>query len=197
MSLKDWKTFISLIPNEKVILVDTESRFYPGASILESYDGCLVFTNKRLIGLSKKYKGIFSKKYVGFGKVLFEFYLDDIDFITVSDKRNTALKIRKKIRLYSDKEYDLGIELETRSRLINFQKDLSSAILLSKEPKTVKQEVVQYNISTKFEFGKEGGLLINCPLCNGASPLTSKTNPVRCPYCNQEYIVPKKLLELI
>ena len=36
-------------------------------------------------------------------------------------------------------------------------------ILESKEPKIIKHEIAQYNISTKFEFRKNGDTLIGCP----------------------------------
>ena len=63
---------------------------------------------------------------------------------------------------------------------------------------SIKQEVVQYNISTKFEFGKNGALMIECPYCKASSQLTSKiNNTVKCSYCGKEYIIPNKVLQLL
>lgn len=60
-----------------------------------------------------------------------------------------------------------------------------------------KTESVNYNISTKFEFDKNGVLLISCPHCNGSNSIIQKTNIIKCKYCDQDYIVPKKVLELL
>ena len=62
---------------------------------------------------------------------------------------------------------------------------------------TIRQEVIQYNISTKFEFGKNGALMIECPYCKASSQLASKINPVKCSYCGKEYIIPNKVLQML
>ena len=199
MSLEDWKQFISLIHDEHIILVNTNVVFYPKSVInyRTQRKCCLVLTNKRLFCISKAFKGIFTKRFIGYQKVEYQIHIDDIDILRIVDDFEPCIKISRKNRLYSKASDDVAINLGTKEILNDFYKKLSSLILLSKEPKTVKQEIVQYNISTKFEFGTDGGLLISCPFCGGSTQLESKTNPVRCPFCNKEYVVPKKLLDLI
>ena len=199
MSLEDWKQFISLIQDEEVIIVDTNVMLYPKSLInYRTQRNCsLVLTNKRLFCISKMFKGIFSKTFIGYQKVEYQIGFDDIGNISIVDVFEPCIKISRKNILPSKESYDVAINLGTKDKLNDFYNKLSSLMLLSKETKTVKQEIVQYNISAKFDFGIDGGLLINCPYCGGSSQLESKKNPVRCSFCNKEYVVPKKLLELI
>jgi len=59
-----------------------------------------------------------------------------------------------------------------------------------------KKETVQYVIASRFEFSEGGGVTIKCPHCGGSQP-ASKSKQVTCEYCGKEYIIPKKILDMI
>jgi len=58
-------------------------------------------------------------------------------------------------------------------------------------------EVVQYQIATSFEFGKDGAVTIRCPHCGASKPQTEQASEVRCPSCKQTYTIPKRILDML
>ncbi|MFB0543740.1 MAG: hypothetical protein ACETVR_03055 [Candidatus Bathyarchaeia archaeon] len=191
MSTKDWEQFISLIPDEQIITEGSVGTTNVG-------EGFLLLTNKRLIFFTYAYKGVWSPKKVGLKQIKFEVYLNDIESFRMYEggilsQSKLIINVQSKPSL----PQSITLFLKNNDKLKSLYKNLSTVVMLSKEPKTIKQEVVRYNISTKFQFGKDGGLVIECPNCGASSPLTSKRNLVKCSYCGKEYIVPKKLLDLI
>lgn len=54
-----------------------------------------------------------------------------------------------------------------------------------------------YVISANINIGKVGTISMECPHCGASQPLSSKTNEVTCKYCGKNYIIPKKVLELL
>jgi len=59
-----------------------------------------------------------------------------------------------------------------------------------------RKETVQYVIASRFDFAEGGGVNIRCPHCGGSQP-ASKSKQVTCEYCGKEYIIPKKILDMI
>ena len=75
--------------------------------------------------------------------------------------------------------------------------DKENRVFINMEKYKRQSEVVQYNIATSFEFGKNGAVLIKCPNCNAQKPQTEKQSQVVCPACGQTYAVPKKILDMV
>jgi hypothetical protein len=60
-----------------------------------------------------------------------------------------------------------------------------------------KSEIVQYNIATSFEFGRDGTIMLRCPNCNSPKSPKEKTSEIKCDACGHMYAVPKKILDMI
>lgn len=54
-----------------------------------------------------------------------------------------------------------------------------------------------YVISANVNIGKVGSISMECPHCGASQPITSKSNEVACSYCKRNYVIPKKVLELL
>jgi uncharacterized Zn-finger protein len=54
-----------------------------------------------------------------------------------------------------------------------------------------------YVISANVNIAKVGSISMECPHCGAAQPITSKENEVTCFYCGKNYVIPKKILELL
>jgi DNA-directed RNA polymerase subunit RPC12/RpoP len=54
-----------------------------------------------------------------------------------------------------------------------------------------------YVISANVNIGKVGTISMECPHCGASQPLSSKNSEVTCKYCGKNYIIPKKVLELL
>jgi DNA-directed RNA polymerase subunit RPC12/RpoP len=52
-------------------------------------------------------------------------------------------------------------------------------------------------VSANVNMGKVGTISMECPHCGASQPLTSKSNEVICKYCGKNYVIPKKVLELL
>ncbi len=46
-------------------------------------------------------------------------------------------------------------------------------------------------------MGKVSSVNMECPHCGASQPLSSKSNEVQCNYCRKNYVIPKKVLELL
>jgi len=49
----------------------------------------------------------------------------------------------------------------------------------------------------KLNMGKVSTINMECPHCSVSQPLSSKINQVKCKHCGKNYIIPKKVLELL
>ena len=49
----------------------------------------------------------------------------------------------------------------------------------------------------KHNIGKVAAISMKCPHCGTSQPLSSKKNSIKCKRCGKNYIVPKKVLELL
>jgi Zn finger protein HypA/HybF involved in hydrogenase expression len=54
-----------------------------------------------------------------------------------------------------------------------------------------------YVISANVNIAKIGSISMECPHCGASQPITSKSNEVTCSYCKKNYVIPKKVLELL
>jgi primosomal protein N' len=49
----------------------------------------------------------------------------------------------------------------------------------------------------ELNMGKVRTINMECPHCAASQPLSSKSNEVTCKHCGKNYIIPKKVLELL
>ena len=49
----------------------------------------------------------------------------------------------------------------------------------------------------ELNMGKVSAINVECPHCGASQPLSSKSNEVTCKHCGKNYIIPKKVLELL
>ncbi len=86
------------------------------------------------------------------------------------------------------------IKFKNTKHMYEFKKTLSYLVY---EIQHRPREVVQYNIVVKFSIDKDGTISVQCPHCGASAPLRIKESEVTCKYCGKQYIIPKKLLDLI
>ena len=48
-----------------------------------------------------------------------------------------------------------------------------------------------------INMGKVSSINMECPYCGASQPLSSKNNMVKCKHCGKNYIIPKKVLEIL
>lgn len=114
--------------------------------------------------------------------------------IKIPENRTIKPTIRRK-KFKPPKSYEL-VEKEILQRKEEKDRRLLEQIRKSEERIRVREERAQYNIATKIEL-VDGSLQVTCPSCGRSSRLGSKTSPIRCPQCNNDYIVPKKFLDIL
>lgn len=49
----------------------------------------------------------------------------------------------------------------------------------------------------KLNMGKISTITMECPHCGASQPLSSKNNTIKCKHCKKNYVIPKKILELL
>jgi len=54
-----------------------------------------------------------------------------------------------------------------------------------------------YVVSANVNIGKVGTISMECPHCGASQPIASKSNEVTCKYCGKNYVIPKKVLDLL
>ncbi len=53
------------------------------------------------------------------------------------------------------------------------------------------------NINTNFDMNKNATILIRCPYCGGPTPDELPSSTVVCPSCNNTYLIPKRLYDIL
>jgi len=48
-----------------------------------------------------------------------------------------------------------------------------------------------------INMGKVRSINMECPYCGASQPLSSKSNEVKCKHCGKNYVIPKKVLDLL
>jgi hypothetical protein len=189
-------------------------------------NGDLVLTNKRLIHLEYRYKRRRSeKRVVAFlaclSLFLFSLFSPLLLFVSLPLLMISLFLLRgapfpigycrmafdvplEKIREVLESSRFLEIEVAGRKRPIliglkefsphEFKRNLSYLVY---EAQHRPKEIVQYNVVTRFDLGKDGTVSVSCPYCGASAPLRSKESEVTCKYCGKQYIIPKKILDLI
>lgn len=54
-----------------------------------------------------------------------------------------------------------------------------------------------YVVTANLDIGKVGSISMDCPYCSASQPIASKSNEVTCKYCGKNYVIPKKVLDLL
>ena len=54
-----------------------------------------------------------------------------------------------------------------------------------------------YVVSANVNIGKAGAISMDCPYCGASQPIAAKSNEVTCRFCGKNYVVPKKVLDLL
>lgn len=114
---------VSLSPGEKLIKVYNDCDFFKGSSVRSNHynsQGCFVLSNKRLIGIRAKYEGIVNKTFLGFEKVEFQSFIKDISKYENFKEIEGAIKIRYKIRMIKNDNWDLMINFKDKNIAFDF-----------------------------------------------------------------------------
>jgi uncharacterized Zn-finger protein len=54
-----------------------------------------------------------------------------------------------------------------------------------------------YVVSANVNIGKVGTISMECPYCGASQPIATKSNEVTCKFCGKNYVIPKKVLDLL
>jgi hypothetical protein len=54
-----------------------------------------------------------------------------------------------------------------------------------------------YIVSANVNIGKNGTISIECPHCSASQQIITKSNEVTCKFCGKNYVIPKKVLDLL
>jgi hypothetical protein len=54
-----------------------------------------------------------------------------------------------------------------------------------------------YVVSANVNIGKNGTISMECPHYGASQPIATKSNEVTCKFCGKNYLVPKKVLDLL
>ena len=60
-----------------------------------------------------------------------------------------------------------------------------------------RMEKTSFQVSTSFVMGKDGTISVNCPTCGSSQVVESKSNMVTCKHCGKNYVIPKKVLDML
>jgi ribosomal protein S27E len=89
------------------------------------------------------------------------------------------------------KKYEIAGRFEEAARLCDELEMWEKAGELRRMQKT------SYLISTNFSMGKDGAISCTCPNCGSSQVVASKSNMVKCEHCGNNYIIPKKILDMM
>lgn len=60
-----------------------------------------------------------------------------------------------------------------------------------------QRETVNYQVVTSFDVAKNGVISLKCPSCGSAVQMRDASNTRKCDYCKTEFMVPKRILDLM
>lgn len=104
-------------------------------------------------------------------------------------KRERQLQYERKLKLM--KNYETAGRYEDAAKICDELEMWEEAGTLRKMSKT------SYLISTNFSMGKNGAISCTCPNCGSSQAIASKSNTVKCAHCGSNYIIPKKVLDMM
>jgi len=241
----DWKQFITLYPEEKIVhayrdvnaLYNADEIWDARKGIIANHRGDLVLTNRRLAYLEYRYEkasftlkmklisvlaflffmiaiiGViasglllipialiclillskilkrFERPPVGYSIMGFETLLKNI----VETRWDTSLKDFLEIGTIHRKSPIL-VHFRNIQEANEFRKNLSYLVY---DAQHHPKEIIQYSVVTRFDLGKDNAISVQCPYCGASAPLRSKESKVTCNYCGKQYIIPRKILDLI
>jgi hypothetical protein len=100
-------------------------------------------------------------------------------------------QIDREKKLATISNYEIAGKYEEAARLCDELEMWEKAGELRRKAKT------SYTISTSFSMGKDGAISVNCPVCGSSKIVESKTNLVKCLHCGNDYIIPKKVIDMM
>lgn len=109
--------------------------------------------------------------------------------------REAILELERKIKV--EKDLEQAKKFEIAGRYEEAAKICDSIGLLEKAGDLRRMGRTTYLISTNFTMGKDGAISCNCPTCGSSQSIESKTNMVTCKHCGNNYIIPKKVLDML
>ncbi len=101
--------------------------------------------------------------------------------------------------LERDRELKLALveNLETAGRYEEAAVVYDELEMYEKAGECRRLSKTSYQISTIFSMGKDGTLSVSCPNCGSPHIVDSKSNLVTCKHCGNNYIIPKKILDMM
>jgi ribosomal protein S27E len=112
---------------------------------------------------------------------------------------NELIKLAEKIKeLEALNKIMIGREL----KMVELKKEIKELKKTGKyEEAALKYEELEMWDKAKeireLNMGKISTINIECPHCGASQPLSSKSNEVRCKHCGKNYMIPRKVLELL
>jgi hypothetical protein len=100
-------------------------------------------------------------------------------------------QIDREKKLATISNYEIAGKYEEAARLCDELEMWEKAGELRRKAKT------SYTISTSFSMGKDGAISVNCPVCGSSRIVESKSNLVKCLHCGNDYIIPKKVIDMM
>jgi len=125
-------------------------------------------------------------------KGVYEFQISSSfeDFKNILDKEEREREAREK-RLKLLDNYEKAGRFEDAARICDELGMLEKAGELRRLGKT------SYLISASFVLGQNGTISCKCPTCGSSQGIASKSNIVKCEHCGNNYIIPKKVLDML
>jgi Zn finger protein HypA/HybF involved in hydrogenase expression len=117
---------------------------------------------------------------------------NDVEVCPYCDSRNVVSD--EKYAAYAIEEMK---KLEKAGRYEDAAKGYEELDMLDKAGDCRRLARTNYVVSASLNIGKIAAISLECPHCGASQPVTSKSNEIKCNYCNKNYIIPKKVLELL
>jgi ribosomal protein S27E len=107
----------------------------------------------------------------------------------ISIEQNKEIVREKKLQLL--KNYETAGKFEEAARICDEFEMWEKAGEYRRMAKTT------YQISTAFNMEKNGTISCKCPNCSSSQAVETKSNLVKCQHCGNNYIIPKKILDMM
>ena len=87
--------------------------------------------------------------------------------------------------------------LETAGRYKDAAKKYEELKMWDKAGDCRRMLKTNYVVSANLNVGKVGTISMDCPHCGASQPIATKSNEVTCKFCGNNYVIPKKVLDLL
>jgi hypothetical protein len=108
-----------------------------------------------------------------------------------------ALRMERERQIQHEKDLQLIKNFETAGKYEDAARICDKLELWEKAGEMRRLNKTTYMISTTFSMGKDGVISCRCPNCGSSQVVESKTNMVICKHCGHNYIIPKKVLDMM